>query len=67
MPYQLHCWPEAVELELELLGVELFTEELVATEELLGLDELVVATLDELGLLDETELELLLLEFPPRA
>ena len=44
------------------------TDELVLAteeEELLGLDELVVATLDELTTLDETEL--LELEFPPWA
>ena len=60
-----------LELELELLeGAELLTEELlVATEEdeLLGLDELLVATLDELATLEELATELLLLEFPPCA
>lgn len=58
-----------LELELELLeGAELLTDELVLAteeEELLGLDELVVATLDELTTLDATEL--LELEFPPWA
>ena len=58
-----------LELELELLeGAELLTDELVLAteeEELLGLDELLVATLDELTTLDETEL--LELEFPPWA
>lgn len=65
MPYQLHCWPDAI---LELLeGTELLIEELLVlttdellgldellgTAELLGLEELLVATLDELAALDE--------------